>query len=203
MTSYPRPATPPVRRRPNPPERTNSIGFSAGIMALVVGIMWALEAIDTALGNSLDEFGIHAWTLDGLWEIFTAPWLHYGWAHLAGNSVPLFVLGMLVLIESTRVWVVSAVIITICSGLLAWVASPPGTVTLGASGIVFGWLAYLLVKGLFTHRISDIVLAVIIFLVYGSVLWGVLPGAAGVSWQAHLGGAIGGIISARWASRRE
>ncbi|WP_130866725.1 rhomboid family intramembrane serine protease [Acidipropionibacterium timonense] len=170
-------------------------------MAAVVGIMWVIEALDVALGNSLDEFGIHSWSLSGLWEIFTAPWLHYGWAHLAGNSVPLFILGWLVLVEGTRTWLVSAFVITVCSGLAAWAGSAPGTVTLGASGIVFGWLAYLLVKGLFTRRLGDIVLAVIVFLIYGSVLWGVLPGTAGVSWQGHLGGAVGGVIAASVLTR--
>lgn len=71
----------------------------------------------------------------------------------------------------------------------------------GASGIVFGWLAYLLVRGLFTKRLHDILIAIIVFLIYGSVLWGVLPGAAGVSWQAHLGGAVGGVISASRLAR--
>jgi membrane associated rhomboid family serine protease len=89
----------------------------------------------------------------------------------------------------------------VCSGLFAWCFSAPGTITLGASGIVFGWLAYLLVRGLFTKRLHDILIAIIVFLIYGSVLWGVLPGAAGVSWQAHLGGAVGGVISASRLAR--
>lgn len=108
-------------------------------MTVVVAIMWVLEVVDTVLGNTLDQFGIHSWTGQGLWEIFTAPWLHYGWAHLAGNSVPLFVLGMLVYMESTSTWVISGLMITVCSGLFAWFFSAPGTITLGASGIVFGW----------------------------------------------------------------
>lgn len=85
-------------------------------------------------------------------------------------------------------------------GTFAWCFSAPGTITLGASGIVFGWLAYLLVRGLFTKRLHDILIAIIVFLIYGSVL-GVLPGAAGVSWQAHLGGAVGGVISASRLAR--
>ena len=202
MTSYLPPSSAPVRRRQAPPPiRTNSIANSAGVMAVVVAIMWILEVIDTMLGNTLDHFGIHSWTGQGLWEIFTAPWLHYGWAHLAGNSVPLFVLGMLVYLESTRTWIVSGLTIMVCSGLFAWCFSAPGTITLGASGIVFGWLAYLLVRGLFTKRLHDILIAIIVFLIYGSVLWGVLPGAAGVSWQAHLGGAVGGVISASRLAR--
>ena len=133
MTSYLPPSSAPVRRRQAPPPiRTNSIANSAGVMAVVVAIMWILEVIDTMLGNTLDHFGIHSWAGQGLWEIFTAPWLHYGWAHLAGNSVPLFVLGMLVYLESTRTWIVSGLTIMVCSGLFAWCFSAPGTITLGA-----------------------------------------------------------------------
>ena len=202
MTSYLPPSSAPVRRRQAPPPiRTNSIANSAGVMAVVVAIMWILEVIDTMLGNTLDHFGIHSWTMQGLWEIFTAPWLHYGWPHLVGNSVPLFILGMLVYLESTRTWIFSGLMIMVCSGLFAWCFSAPGTITLGASGIVFGWLTYLLVRGLFTKRLRDILVAIAVFFIYGSVLWGVLPGAAGVSWQAHLGGAIGGVISASRLAR--
>ncbi|MDN6440621.1 MAG: rhomboid family intramembrane serine protease [Acidipropionibacterium jensenii] len=165
-------------------------------MAGVVAVMWLLEIIDAATGGALDTLGIHARTVDGLWQIFTAPWLHHGWAHLAGNTIPLLVLGWLVLMDSTRTWLVSALIVTVRSGLFAWVASPSGSVTLGASGVVFGWLTFLLVKGIFTRDIGDIVLAVIVLFVYGGVLWGILPTASGVSWQAHLGGAAGGVLAA-------
>ena len=168
MTSYLPPSSTPVRRRrAETPSRTNSIASSAGVMTVVVAIMWVLEVVDTVLGNTLDQFGIHSWTGQGLWEIFTAPWLHYGWAHLAGNSVPLFVLGMLVYMESTSTWVISGLMITVCSGLFAWFFSAPGTITLGASGIVFGWLAYLLVRGLFTKRLRDILVAIVVFLCCG------------------------------------
>ena len=183
-------------REPAPPARMHNALSSGATMLGIVAIMWILEGIDVVLGNSLDNLGIHAHTSAGLWQIFLAPWLHYGWAHLTSNSVPLFVLGWLVLVRSRRDWAISAVVIVICSGLAAWAFSPPGSITLGASGVVFGWLAFLLVKGLFTHKLSDIVIAVMVFLVYGSVLWGVLPGTSGVSWQGHMGGAIGGVASA-------
>ncbi|VEI02408.1 rhombosortase [Acidipropionibacterium jensenii] len=183
-------------RAPRLPTTSNPAGRSAAVMAGVVAVMWLLEIIDAATGGALDTLGIHARTVDGLWQIFTAPWLHHGWAHLAGNTIPLLVLGWLVLMDSTRTWLVSALIVTVSSGLFAWVASPSGSVTLGASGVVFGWLTFLLVKGIFTRDIGDIVLAVIVLFVYGGVLWGILPTASGVSWQAHLGGAAGGVLAA-------
>lgn len=190
-------------RAPRLPTTSNPAGRSAAVMAGVVAVMWLLEIIDAATGGALDTLGIHARTVDGLWQIFTAPWLHHGWAHLAGNTIPLLVLGWLVLMDSTRTWLVSALIVTVSSGLFAWVASPSGSVTLGASGVVFGWLTFLLVKGIFTRDIGDIVLAVIVLFVYGGVLWGILPTASGVSWQAHLGGAAGGVLAAWLLTRTE
>jgi membrane associated rhomboid family serine protease len=185
------------------PSTTNPAGRSAAVMAGVVAMMWLLEVIDMAAGGALDALGIHPRSVEGLWQIFTAPWLHHGWAHLLSNTLPLLVLGWLVLMDSTRTWLVSGFVITVCSGLAVWLFSPPASVTVGASGVVFGWLAFLLVKGLFTRNLGDIVLAVIVFFVYGGVLWGLLPGAAGISWQAHLGGAIGGVLAAWWLTRAE
>lgn len=191
------------RRTPKLPTTANPAGRSAVVMVGVVAAMWLIELVDAASGGALDALGIHARTVEGLWQIFTAPWLHLGFAHLISNTIPLLVLGWLVLMDSTRSWLVSGLIITVCSGLLAWLASPAGSVTLGASGIVFGWLAFLLVKGIFTRDAGDIVLAVIVLFIYGGVLWGVLPRGGGISWQAHLGGAIGGVLAAWWLTRAE
>ena len=88
------------------------------------------------------------------------------------------------------------------SGLAIWLFSPPGSITLGASGIVFGWLTYLLVRGFYSGSFAQIGIGVVVFLVYGGILWGVLPSDAGVSWQGHLGGAVGGVLAARWLHGR-
>ena len=89
----------------------------------------------------------------------------------------------------------------VVSGLSAWLLSAPNTITIGASGLIFGWLTYLLTRGLFARNGKQILLAVVIFVVYGGILWGVFPTQAGVSWQAHLGGAIGGVLAA-WSLHR-
>ena len=90
----------------------------------------------------------------------------------------------------------------VASGAFVWVLSPPGSLTLGASGVVFGWLTYLLVRGFFSRSAGQIALAVLVFVLYGGILWGVLPGTVGVSWQGHLGGAVGGALAAWWLHRR-
>jgi membrane associated rhomboid family serine protease len=182
-------------------------GLAALVMLLLLAGLWILEFFDQLSGNELDQFGIHAREIDGMPEIFTAPFLHAGWDHLISNSLPFYILGFLVLLSGLARWLTSSLIIIVVSGMTAWSLTPPHTIILGASGLIFGWLTYLLARGIWSRRPAQVVLAVIVLLLYGGLIWGVLPGTAGVSWQAHLGGAIGGVLAAwllhRRASRRE
>lgn len=180
---------------------------AALLMAVLLAGLWVLEFFDQLSGERLDNFGIHAQELDGLPEIFTAPFLHAGWDHLISNSVPFFVLGFLVLLGGMARWLLSSLICIVASGLTAWLLTPANTIIVGASGLIFGWLAYLLARGLWSRRPGQVALAVVVLLVYGGLIWGVFPGSAGISWQAHLGGAVGGVFAAwllhrRAASRR-
>ena len=180
---------------------------AALLMAVLLAGLWVLEFFDQLSGERLDNLGIHAQELDGLPEIFTAPFLHAGWDHLISNSVPFFVLGFLVLLGGMARWLMSSLICIVASGLTAWLLTPANTIIVGASGLIFGWLAYLLARGLWSRRPGQVALAVVVLLVYGGLIWGVFPGNAGVSWQAHLGGAVGGVFAAwllhrRAASRR-
>lgn len=178
-------------------------GRAAVVMALLLAGLWALELVDQLSGNALDALGIRARELDGLPEIFTAPFLHAGWDHLASNSVPFFVLGFLVLLGGLVRWVLSSMVSVVSSGLAAWALTPPDTIVLGASGLVFGWLTYLLARGLWSRRPGQVLVAVAVLFFYGGLIWGVLPGASGVSWQAHLGGAVGGVLAAWLLHRRQ
>jgi membrane associated rhomboid family serine protease len=182
-------------------------GWAALLMLVLLAGLWMLEFLDQLSGNQLDQLGIHARDVDGMPEIFTAPFLHAGWDHLISNSLPFLVLGFLVLLSGLARWFVSSLIIIILSGMTAWLMTPANTIILGASGLIFGWLTYLLARGIWSRRPAQVAVAVIVLLLYGGLIWGVLPGTAGVSWQAHLGGAVGGIVAAwllhRRASRRE
>jgi membrane associated rhomboid family serine protease len=177
---------------------------AAIFMIGAVVLLWILEAIDTVLLGALDRLGIHAQEPLGWVGIFFAPFLHAGFGHLIANSLPLLVLGFLILVGRGGVFrmSVSTSISAASSGLAAWVLTPAHTVVLGASGVVFGWLTYLMARGFFARDAKSIVISVLVFLLYGSVLWGVFPTAAGVSWQAHLGGAIGGVLAAWLMHRR-
>lgn len=185
------------------PRRTGTgLGAALVAMALLVAAMWLLEGLDQASGNALDQYGIEPRSGEGLVSVFLAPWLHGGWAHLISNTVPFFVLGVLVLLEGWRRWLQATLIIVVASGAAVWLLAPAGSITLGASGVVFGWLVYLIARGFYTRHPGQIAVGLLIFLLYGGALWGVLPSQVGVSWQAHLGGAIGGLLAARALRRR-
>lgn len=186
----------PVRSRRGP-----SAGTAALIIAALLAGLWLIEFVDQASGNALDLYGIEAQEVDGLPGIFTAPFLHGGWEHLISNSLPFAVLGFLVLLGGVVRWLLSSLISIVVSGLTAWFLTPPDTIILGASGLIFGWLTYLVARGLWSRQPSQVVIGVIVLFIYGGLIWGVLPGAAGVSWQAHLGGAAGGVLAA-WLLHR-
>ena len=130
------------------------------------------------------------------------PFAHYGWAHLEANSALLLPLGFVLALSGLAVLARVTFIVTCTSGLAAWLLSPPHTAVAGASGVVFGWLTYLIVRGFWTRRWPEVVVGLVLAVVYGSVLWGVLPQSTHVSWQGHLGGAIGGVLAAKLVSDR-
>ena len=173
------------------------------VMAIVLAGLWLIEGIDTISNHALDAFGIRPWNLVGLDGIVFAPLLHASFAHLAANSVPLFVLGTALWASGLRQWIVATVTGWITSGTLAWLLTPIHYLVIGASGVIFGWITYLIVRGFLSRRWSHIILGLVVAFAYGSVLLGVFPMSTGVSWQGHLGGAIGGILAAWLLFRRD
>lgn len=191
----------------NPAAPRRQVETPRGAAVFMIGavvLLWVLEAIDTVLMGLLDKLGIHAQEPTGWVGILFAPFLHLGFGHLIANTVPLLVLGFLILIgrggAARMLW--STIVSAVSSGLTAWILTPAHTVVVGASGVIFGWLTYLLTRGIFARDVKNIVIGVLVFMVYGGVLWGVFPTQVGVSWQAHLGGAIGGVLAAWLMHRR-
>lgn len=170
------------------------------MIAVFVATLYVIELIDVILANRLDAGGIEPREVSGLDGIAFAPLLHAGWSHLIANTVPLLVFGFLVLLEGMRRWVSVTVAVWLVGGLGVWLTGAEGSLHLGSSILAFGWLAYLLLRGLFTRSAAHLVLAGILLFLYGGLLWGVLPGQPGVSWQGHLFGAVGGAYAA-WAAR--
>lgn len=194
-----------VYTNPTPgPRKVETPKGAAIFMVLAVVLLWVLELIDFVLRGWLDQLGIHSQEPMGWVGIFFAPFLHAGFGHLIANSLPLLVLGFLILVGRGGalrfLW--STIVSAVASGLSAWLLTPAHHVVVGASGVVFGWLTYLMARGFFARDIKSIAISILVFLVYGSVLFGVFPTQVGVSWQAHLGGAIGGVLAAWLMHRR-
>lgn len=159
-------------------------------------IIWGVHIINVVVfGGSLTAFGIHPLDLSSLWGILTSPLLHANFSHLLSNSVPGAVFAFLIGHSGHRVFWEVTLITGVVGGLGTWLLGGVGTNHIGASGLVYGWLAYLLVRGIFNRSFSQIVLGAVLGFIYSGLVWGVLPGTPGVSWQAHLFGAIGGVLA--------
>ena len=160
-------------------------------------LMWVEEIVDSVLGGDLDRLGIEPREMDGLTGVVAAPFLHGGFGHLIGNTIPVLVLGaVLALSGAARVLAVTA-IVTVAGGLATWLLGPEGTVHIGASGLVFGYAAYLLTRGVFSRRLLHLAVGLLVLLVYGATLLISLIPTPGVSWQGPLFGGAAGVRAAR------
>jgi membrane associated rhomboid family serine protease len=189
---------------PAVPERKKRPVWMVGgvtILSFVV-LLYVIELWDSLTGHGLDENGIRPLESDGLTGIIFAPLLHSNWQHLIANTGPALVLGFLMTLAGLSRFIFATAIIWILGGVGTWLigntGAPPGVETnhIGASGLIFGWLMFLIVFGFFTRKAWEIVVGLIVLFVYGGILLGVLPGTFGVSWQGHLCGAVAGVIAA-------
>jgi membrane associated rhomboid family serine protease len=193
-----------------PRKRPSWIVGGATILTFVA-LLYLVELIDQLTNHSLDVNGIRPLETDGLWGIIFAPLLHAGWPHLIANTVPLLVLGFLVTLVGLSRFVWATAIVWILGGLGTWLIGDWGsscgpTDHIGASGLIFGYLAFLLVFGIFVRKVWNIVVGLVVLFVYGGVLVGAMPvlhQCGGVSWQGHLCGALAGIVAAYMLSAPE
>lgn len=171
-------------------------------VVVFVALLWAVHLVNTATGFFLIRLlGIVPREVEGLDGVVFSPLLHADAGHLFSNTLPLLVLGFLAFLEGARRFAVAVGSSWLASGLGVWIFG--GGVTIGASGVVFGLFAYLLVRGFYNRDWKQILLAVLLFGMYGSLLWGVLPQfGSNISWQAHLFGALGGVLAALILKRR-
>lgn len=186
------------------PATTTSESRTAGLLAVAVlaAVMWVAEVVDAVLGGRLDGLGIEPRQVDGLTGVVLAPFLHADFGHLMANTVPFLVLGALVALSGLARVLAVAAIVTLVGGLGTWLVAPSATIHLGASGVVFGFATYLVARGLFDRRVLSLAVGLLVALLYGTtLLLGLLP-QAGVSWQGHLFGAVGGLVAARLLAAR-
>jgi len=158
----------------------------------LVGLLWSILIIDTVLGLGLTRFGLRPGHLEGLIGVLTAPLLHGGAEHLFSNTLPLIVSLTTLLYLYPRSAMRVITLIWIGSGLLAWTIGRP-SLHFGASGFVYGLLAYVFISGILRLDMRSVAVSVMVWFLYGSMIWGLLPIRPNMSWELHLGGAILGV----------
>lgn len=174
---------------------------SAVLLAALLACFALVLLADVVSGGTLAVYGVQPRSTTGLRGILFAPFLHGNWSHLAANSLPFVVLGGLVLLHDLRRFVTVTLFAMLGAGLAAWLLGAPRSVHIGASGVVFGYLGFLLAHGWFAKRVGTALLSMAVAFVWGGLVFGVLPGQPGVSWQSHAGGFVGGLYAARQAAR--
>ncbi len=169
------------------------------LLGLVV-LLWVIESIDVfVFRGALDQwFGIRPRSLSGLWGILFAPFLHGSFSHLLANTVPLVTLGWLVMLRRTSDWLSVSVVAAVCSGLGTWLIGAPYSTHIGASGVIFGYFGFLLLRGYFERSFVAIAFSILVTFLYGGIILGTLPffNAPNVSWEGHLFGFLGGALAA-------
>jgi membrane associated rhomboid family serine protease len=168
------------------------------IFGLVL-VIWAVEVANLLLGHQLNLLGILPRTIAGLPGIALSPFLHHGIGHVLLNTIPLVILGGLVILQGTRVFLEVSLVIILVSGVGVWLFGRSGY-HVGASGLIFGYFGFLIARSWYERSVSSILIAVITIVLYGGILWGLLPTQTGVSWEVHLFGLLGGILAARLVS---
>ena len=177
--------------------RRDALFEGAAVVALLVGFMWVVEIVNKIDDQRLSSDGIYPRSLSGLPGIISAPFLHAGFGHLLGNTVPFVVLGLVIGVAGARRLIEVTVIVILVAGLGTWLTAGSGTDTIGASGVVFGYAGYLIARGFFTRNVGSLAIGVVVALLFGAALASDLVPQAGISWEDHLFGGLGGILAAR------
>lgn len=167
----------------------------------MAALMWVSEIVDSVADHRLDGYGIEPRDVDGLTGIIAAPFLHAGFDHLASNTVPFLVMGFVIAFKGAVRVAAVTVIVALVSGVGTWLVAPANTVHIGASGIVFGYAAYLLSRGFFDRDLVALAIGLVVGAIWGTALLGGLLPEEGVSWQGHFFGAVGGVLAARVLAR--
>ncbi|HET8588725.1 MAG TPA: rhomboid family intramembrane serine protease [Nakamurella sp.] len=182
------------------PARIKPAAVTIGAFGAVLVIV---QIVNMAMSYRLNAVGITPRSVGGLWGVLDAPLLHGSWGHLLSNLVPLLVFGFLILVGGLRQFVAVTVLVWLIAGFGVWLTGPSNSVTVGASVLVFGWLAFLVLRGFFGRNLGQILLGLALLAIWGGIFWGLLPGRMGISWQGHLFGALGGALAAFLVSRAD
>jgi membrane associated rhomboid family serine protease len=158
-------------------------------------IMWMVYLISLSLNLDLSRMGILPRDMIGILGIISGPVVHANFSHLLSNTMPLLILGWTIFFFYSKVSYKSFIVIYVLTGLFVWLFARE-VYHIGASGIVYGFVSFLFFSGIFRRDNKSIAIALIVTFLYGGIVWGVLPGQKGISWESHLFGGIAGIITA-------
>lgn len=161
----------------------------------LVLIAWVLEAVDQfVLRGWLDSFGVRPRSLFGLTGIPLMPWLHGGFGHLFSNTIPFLTLGYIMVKSEGRRFIYSSFMIILLGGLGTWLIARPGSVHVGASGLIYGYFGYVMTRAFVESKPLWLLVGILVGLFYGSMVWGVLPQQGlPISWEGHLTGMLAGV----------
>ncbi len=174
-------------------------GITTGVWA--VGIIWAVYLLDVVMPFDINAYGIHPRETGGLIGVLSSPFLHANLTHIISNSIPLFVLSAALAVFYKRIWIPVILLSALIGGFSVWLLARGGTNHIGASGVIFSLMAFLIFSGIFRRTFKALIVGVIVFFLYGgSMIFGILPTQPGVSWEGHLFGAIAGGVLA-WVYR--
>ncbi|MFF5522782.1 rhomboid family intramembrane serine protease [Streptomyces coeruleorubidus] len=178
--------------------------MAAGKLMLAwIALLWLLEVVDVVSGHALDGLGVTPRTPSELVDVVPSAFIHFGFAHLAANTVPLLVLGFLAALAGLRRFLLVCALIVLVDGVGVWLIAPAHTNTAGASGLIFGLFGFLLVSGFVERRPWGVLAGILIAAIWGgSILAGLAPTQTGVSWQGHLLGLLAGVAAAFVFRRR-
>jgi membrane associated rhomboid family serine protease len=164
------------------------------VMVGFLAVIWSVQVLNWALGYALSrQYGLQAWNPATLPDIVSAPFLHWSWEHIEGNSGPLFVFGFLSAYRGVAKFLSVTGLIILVSGLGSWFTADPHGIGVGASGVLFGYFGYVLVRGIFDRHLIDIVVGVVMALSFAYQFSGLLP-QEGIGWQAHVFGFVAGLL---------
>jgi membrane associated rhomboid family serine protease len=175
--------------------KPNSFFKSLKITTLTVGILWLVHLFQFLSYADLGHLGIFPRTDFGLKGILFSPWIHGNWSHLLSNTPPLFALMTLMLYFYPRIAYPAIFLIYLLTGGLVWIFGRQ-VFHIGASGVLYGFVAFVFSLGIFRRNVRSIALSLLIGFYYGSMIFGLFPGQEGISWESHLLGAFSGVITA-------
>jgi membrane associated rhomboid family serine protease len=181
--------------------RWEDAGDGVRLVLAMLAVMWAAWIANALDHYHLDQYGILPRNVGHLYGILTAPFLHASFSHIFGNTIPFLILGVVIAFAGLRRVVLVTLLSILVSGIGVWLTATSGSPTIGASGVVFGFAAYLVFRGIFSRHLGELLIGLVVGAVFGLSLLADLIPHSGVSWQAHLFGGIGGVLAAALVSR--